>query len=378
MTEGAIMFRKIDKDTLWEDNGKGLHVLRRPFLDELKSRVEWANQLSRDVFDKFKAHPAMSHFALPEQALQRARAARYWLEDGIRGWQDFVRVFRGAQRGLLELTAFSFWWEQIDKFNAHEQRYYIGTVQRKTRGVFAGNESQFKELHRSNVACYMVFDKARWYIHPDVLYRKKYYTSRALLVNLETPVSLYANSLHNVPHWAYLPKSHSFHDFQNVARGVSPRADPCVPGPQLIARRKAVQERGSNAGRNSKTSAMNAEIRRWDGEWPKYVLAPVQLFKHGMDHVGGEKITDFEDSRLFPYPPIHLFWGGKDPILNYVRGEQLFHQIEKQAVRYEDELASAKHRCLGLTTKVWRAVLSNTYWKQQWPKVDGPCDGRTS
>jgi len=35
------------------------------------------------------------------------------------------------------------------------------------------------------------------------------------------------------------------------------------------------------------------------------------------------------------------------------------------------------HDVEGLTTKEWRSILNDAYWKLQWPKLDNPSQGST-
>ena len=79
-----------------------------------------------------------------------------------------------------------------------------------------------------------------------------------------------------------------------------------------------------------------------------------------MGHVNHVNLLPPTSTRRFSLPPIHLFWGSNE---------------ENQRIFYYHFLllrGAFQERCRRdlppLTIKEWRTILSNTYWKTQWPK----------
>jgi hypothetical protein len=81
-----------------------------------------------------------------------------------------------------------------------------------------------------------------------------------------------------------------------------------------------------------------------------------------MQHVSHIGLAKAESPCRFPYLLIHLFWGGDEQ-------NQWTFYLHYLILRHEIELRPQRGSP-GLTTKEWRSILGNTYWKSMWPKPD--------
>jgi predicted small metal-binding protein len=81
-----------------------------------------------------------------------------------------------------------------------------------------------------------------------------------------------------------------------------------------------------------------------------------------MLHINLLDMVKAQSPRRFAYPPLHLFWGGSEQ--NQRKFYYKFLLLRRElSLRPEKELP-------GLTTKEWRSILGDTYWKSMWPKPD--------
>ncbi|KAI0061450.1 hypothetical protein BV25DRAFT_1838950 [Artomyces pyxidatus] len=362
----TIMYAPVAKD-MWTMLGAppGRHVPDVGILSSLQRRLDVAVAVGRDLFPKVSSSPAFAHVVVPTVALNRARAAFITLESGLASWKDFVERFRALQRALLELTAFSDWW--TDAEGATSQPAYVPPIRGPARGVFVQNVALYAESALANLATYIVVHKDEFAVPSESWVPAALHSAR---VQTEVPFTAPthpSHAKHDKPLWYFLPHPVRAEDFEAAARGYAPRQDVLCPTPAYQDRlgRLANRQLATSSRRVSGDEGRHDELRRYlnMADFPTYMQNAVPLYINALNHTDHRCLLKSDSPREFPFPPLHLFWGPSPPTqrLFYLRAQQLLHEMRGRVDR-------GMH---GLTTREWREVLNDAYWKRQWPTA-GP------
>ena len=116
----------------------------------------------------------------------------------------------------------------------------------------------------------------------------------------------------------------------------------------------------------------NLELKRATdaGRAPDWFTGAHEIWTTAINFVGTHNLVPAESPRRFALPPIHLFWGGTEE-----NQRTFFHHF---FVLYVAIRKRTKRDLPGLTTREWRSILGNTYWKQLLGHDENvPTHGRT-
>jgi len=124
---------------------------------------------------------------------------------------------------------------------------------------------------------------------------------------------------------------------------------------------------------------------------PAYMEQPVKLWQEAMGSFDSRVWAEIGPGCHFPWPPMHLFWGGArktdfvflESVTVEARDRQpvstpfLDYFFYLQCTNFSSRIAG---QMPGLTTCEWCGVLSNIQWKRNWPpadnnSMDGKYDG---
>ncbi|KAI0038060.1 hypothetical protein FA95DRAFT_1613661 [Auriscalpium vulgare] len=367
-----ILTDSVDK-TMWTPLDKDAGH-RRTMADKVReplhARLNDAWKVSNAIFPQARRHKPVAHVTIPDEALRRARDGYYRLEDGVHSWDDFVDLFRAAQRGLLEVFAFRDWWEDV-KNDILKPAGSAPPIRPSTRGSIVTSIAQFHDYHRMNVAVYMTaragqwdLPRARWRF-PSPLHDRG---------RLTGPRSV--TEKHTKPLWFYPPHVMHVRSFESAARGHCPREDSLNPSDEYQASMEIVkgpkQKRGRATQNRDKLMHLK-EIRRSSdiANSPAY-FPPVSMLYFTAKWTNPPSLLRNDESvsrqrRIFPHPPYYLFWGAQTEekqMLYFTRYVQLFPYIRDRHLHVPD---GGVRGINGLDTKDWREILGDTYWKRCWP-----------
>ncbi|KAI0069215.1 hypothetical protein BV25DRAFT_1910910 [Artomyces pyxidatus] len=358
----TILHANVSKE-MWTTLGAppGRHVPDVGVLSSLQRRLDYAVTVSRNLFPQLSATPAFAHVVVPTIALDRARAAFITLETGVASWKDFVERFRALQRALLEMTAFADWWTDAEGTTINPE--YVPPIRGPTRGVYVQTLDLYAESARGNLATYIVVQKDAYDVPSN---RWVPATLRSVRVQTLVPFSApthTSHGKHDKPLWYYPPDPVRREDFEAAARGYAPRQDTLNPSPAYQDRLgKLVNRQLATTSRRVRgDEGQHDELRRYlnMADFPPYMHKPVAIYLDALNHTDHRVLLKSDSPREFLFPPIHLFWGPSPPTqrLFYLRAQQLLPDMRGRVDR----------GLPGLTTREWREVLNDAYWKRQWP-----------
>ena len=385
-----VVSRPVEK-TMWQahPSKSDTHVINPDLLDELEVKWRSTKAALEASLRAFSAVPSLSSVEQPMKAYARGFEALERLKVEFRAWRDFVEVFRNLQRSLLELCAFLAWWSEVCASDAHRP-----PIRGPTRGAIFQDEQMYANHARWSVAAYLLIPESTFALDP----RKKVPLSPRNLCKTQ-PMS-YFRLVHSLPQWCYPPLVRDVMiDLETTARGYAERLDDFRPTKMLKRKLDKVENRANDegeyifrlsliqtndlctAGRRAQkartssalpvTQSSNLELRRFAGAGsaPPWFPKIQEVWADAMNHVCHLDLASTTSPRRFALPPTHLFWGGSEKSQQtfYHHFLLLHHKI--------------KDRCTcdvkGLTTKEWRSILNDAYWKLQWPKLDNPSQGST-
>lgn len=203
---------------------QGFHTMESEVASALKSVLDWASTMATKNFAAIRQNLAYKSVSVPQIALDRARTCYYGLEEGVQGWNEFTDYFRNAQRALLELDAFSRWWE--DAKAGDQNRWFTPSASPPTRGAFFPTIPLFEYYARLNIAAYMIIPSGSLPNPPPVRYLPA--TSRSAYCTTDNPRNTGVQK-HSKPLWFYPPQVHDIESFEAAARGIAPRDDVLRP-----------------------------------------------------------------------------------------------------------------------------------------------------
>ncbi|KAF8264007.1 hypothetical protein EI94DRAFT_1806339 [Lactarius quietus] len=180
--------------------------------------------------------------------------------------------------------------------------------------------------------------------------------------------------LHSLEHWYYPPLVQDIvMGLETTAQGYVRRLDIFKPMKMFkhkleIVENKKKDENGHRVKRAKSIADSlvaqlnNQELRRLTdaGAAPDWFPGTQEVWMHAMNHVSHLDLASQKSPRRFALPPIHLFWGcePQNQHIYYYHYLLLFNEIKKHPKR---DLPT-------LTTREWRSILGNSYWKKQWPQ----------
>ncbi|KAN0111917.1 hypothetical protein V8E52_008007 [Russula decolorans] len=133
------------------------------------------------------------------------------LEKEFGPWRDFVEVVRGLQRSLLELIAFTDWWQDIQQGDGFQ-----APVRVPTRGSIFDDEGLYAGHACCSIAAYLILPNDRFILNPDKRVTLLPRNSSRMDVMSIQPL------LHSLYVWYYPPHVRDvYSQFETAARGES-------------------------------------------------------------------------------------------------------------------------------------------------------------
>jgi hypothetical protein len=152
----SALTKSVDK-LMWQTHSdhSNLHIIDSTLLDKLT--WEWATikDSLQDPFHIISSDPSFLPVQCPAEAYVRAFVALSWLRKEFGTWQDFVEVFRGLQRSLLELQAFLDWWKDI-----HTSDNFQSPIRAPTQGVIFEDVQLYKNYAHWSVGAYLLIHQS--------------------------------------------------------------------------------------------------------------------------------------------------------------------------------------------------------------------------
>ncbi|TFY65864.1 hypothetical protein EVG20_g5235 [Dentipellis fragilis] len=366
----SILFRSVSRmDWTIPVEAPAKTDLRVPvpgLLSQVSSKYQWAKQLVDDDFTAFIAKKPLGNISPSLHAWEHAWDSYLTLVSGAKGYRDFVKLMRSFQQGILELIAFRDWMADMGltprtgKTGDHSEM--------DTRGSYVYSLEHYQMFAKFGVASFFVTRTSEWVLDDG---RRR---DLCALPGLPNPTSNTSTvRMHNKPIWHYPPHVDNVRDFESAARGVATRKDELIPMPVF---KKQIQKHGAEYQlrigrhpssvfipecRNAVDVAQNrAKMFQSTSPHPPYVREPVKIYLMVLNKLNWTKIGVCPPGRLFPFPPIHLFWG---PEIEEKVQTYYFHYLAiRDHVEWRWDAGNP-----GLTTQDWRAVLSDVAWKMAWP-----------
>ena len=378
-TPSNILTRPVEK-TMWRSHGHrtDAHVVTPALLDELTKEWETIKSSVQKPFQTMSSLPSFSSVECPMEAYFRAATALNRLGDDFEAWRDFAEVYRNLQRSLLELSAFLDWWKDVSA-GSNFQPY----IRPPTRGAIFEDERLYAEHAHYSVGAFLLVHKTTFTLD---LAKKVGLSPRNLCK--ERPMSLNP-IVHSLQLWYYPPQVEDVMDLETAARGYAGRLDTFKPTKAFKRKLDKVENKMNDqskltywiifltltnglcivgrAAKMAKTtlailpnSSNNRELKRVlaAGPGPTWFVKTNEIWKEAVNHVSPSNLVVAETPRRFSLPPIHLFWGGNE------ENQRIFFYnffVLHTAIRDR-----TRKGLKSLTTKEWRSVLGNTYWKRVW------------
>jgi hypothetical protein len=170
----SIHFRAPTKDD-WESHPSRANTFRLhgSLYSDFKDDFDRVTNRLKECSEVFKHTHLFKYGAVSKETVAPTDTARLRLVNGffhltgssIRSWQDFVVAWRGYQRAVLEIYAFSAWWATVyEEWNEP----YLSHCER--RGFILGDTSEnsmrIYEYYakRLRLPVYIALDMQEWYI----------------------------------------------------------------------------------------------------------------------------------------------------------------------------------------------------------------------
>ena len=232
----SVLTQSVDK-SMWRAHSEhsNLHVIDSILLDTLTQEWVSIKVALQDPYRIIASDPSFVSVRRPAEAYVRAFAALTRLGKEFGAWRDFVDVFRGLQRSLLELQAFLDWWRDIRAGND-----FRSPVRAPTRGAIF-EDAQLYENH------------SRWSVGAYLLVRRSVFVlDHAKEVPLSPRESCQARPISFPPHpylhslelWYYPPLVQDFvMDLEAAARGYAARLDTFNPTKELKRKLEKTENR---------------------------------------------------------------------------------------------------------------------------------------